>query len=47
VDDLAYAADRSGHASRSIQLGVGWLADRGLRKGQRIAIDATTLAANA
>jgi len=36
------AADRSGHASRSLRLGTGRTGDRGLGAGQRIAIDATT-----
>ena len=43
LDDFAHpATDRSGHASGSVRLGAGVLADRGLLKGQRIAIDATT-----
>jgi hypothetical protein len=45
LDDFAHAKiDRCGHASRRV---LGVLADRGLLKGQRIAIDATTLEANA
>jgi transposase len=48
LDDFAHAAtDRSGHASRVFACVLGALADRGLLKGQRIAIDATTLEANA
>ena len=41
------AVDRCGHASRSVAWVLEVLADRGLLKGQRIAIDATTLEANA
>jgi hypothetical protein len=48
LDDFAHAAaDRSGHASRSIRLGVGRAGRSWLLKGQRIAIDATTLEAKA
>src|SRR5271157_1406517 len=48
LDDFAHAAaDRCGDTSRGIWLGAGRAGLRGLLKGQRIAIDATTLEANA
>ena len=48
LDDFAHAAvDRSGHASRSIRLGAGDAGGSWAAEGQRIAIDATTLEANA
>src|SRR5271166_1703663 len=48
LDDFAHAAaDRCGDTSRGIWLGAGRAGLRGLLKGQRVAIDATTLEANA
>ena len=48
LDDFAHAAaDRSGHASASVPLGAGGAGRARAAEGQRIAIDATTLEANA
>ena len=47
-DDLAHqTADRCGNASEGFSWALGMLADRDLVKGNTVAIDATTLEANA